>query len=367
MLISLISTGALASPKSERVDTISISSIYTTHILFPTDVVYADLSNKADIDAMLVENAKDVIALKAKHPFKTTCNVTTMESNGTLRTYILRYERTPKTLVIDEKHGIYDAEPENIAISSIYTSHMIYDSDLVYAHLSNTDDMTAMILPQSQNVFAIKAKVPFSGRTWSATVLESTGFIHTYIVSYEEHPMSLVMNYQTSARSTQPDSQVQVVSRLRKDDAPVLKEVINYPQHLYHIATRKNKITLVCENIFSYSDITYITLRIENRSGVSFEADRTSFVIGSKPRRKNTIVEETNLIPKSSIGTLTVAPGSQEKMTFTFDKITLAQDQVLRVCVYELNGRRDYFLKLSAKDVNEASRPDSVNNQHTQQ
>lgn len=371
-ILSMILSQAVlqAAPSAERVDTIGLSSIYTTHIIFPTDIVYADLSNKRDIDAMMVENAKDVIALKAKHPFSSTCNVTTMESNGTLRTYILKYDARPKTLVIDEKHSVYDAAPETISISSLYTSHMVYDSDLVYAHLSDNDAVTAMILKQSPNVLAIKARSAFGAKTSSVTVLESTGLIHTYIVSYEDHPSALVMNYQTAERTAEAGDvsdvvqgqggQLQVVSRLRKDDAPLLKEVIQYPQHLYHIATRKNRITIVCENVFSYSDITYITLRIENRSGVSFEADRTSFVIGSKPNRKNTIVEETNLIPKSSIGTLTVAPGSKEKMTYSFDKVTLAQDQVLRICVYELNGRRDFFLKLSAKDINEARRPDSI-------
>lgn len=351
----------------ERVDTIAISSIYTTHILFPTDIVYADLSNKRDIDAMMVENAKDVIAIKAKHPFLSTCNITTMESNGTLRTYILRYEAHPKTLVIDEKHGIYNTAPEYVAVSSLYTSHMVYNSDLVYAHLSNQDEVTAMILKQSPNVLAIKARGDFGLNTSTVTVLESTGFIHTYIVSYEQHPQSLVMNFQTEApggsslsAGEAPSGNLQVVSRLRKDDAPLLKEVIDYPQHLFHIATRKNKILVVCENIFSYSDITYMTLRIENHSGVSFEADRTSFVIGSKPRRKNIIVEETNLIPKSSLGTLTVAPGSKERIVYSFDKVTLAPDQVLKICVYELNGRRDFFLRLSPKDVNEAPRPDSV-------
>ena len=354
-----------------QVDTIQISSIYTTHILFPTDVVYADLSNKRDVDAMLIENAKDVIAVKAKHAFQQTCNLTAMESNGTLRTYILKYNPTPETLIIDEKHGRYDDIPETIYISSLYTSHMIYNSDLVYAHLSDNNDVTAMILKQSNNILAIKAKADFQRRTSSVTVLESSGFIHTYVIRYDEHPDALVMNFQTSdgAPSTvassssagdQPARQAQVVSRLRKDDAPLLKEVITYPQHLFHVATRKNKITVVCENIFSYSDITYITLRIENRSGVSFEADRTSFVIGSRPQRKNIIIEETNLIPKSSLGTLTVAPGASEKCVFSFDKITLAKDQVLRVCVYELNGRRDYFLSLSAKDVNEALLPDSI-------
>ena len=342
----------------ESVDTIWISNIYTTHFQFTTDVIYADLSNRVDIDAKIVDSAKDVIAIQAKWPFRTTGNLTVMESNGTLRTYILCYRQYPHSLLVDEKRRIYDEAPDTIEVSSIYDSHMVYSSEIKHAHVSDPGNITSMVIQQSPNILAIKARNNFGSATSSVTVLESEGRIHTYIVRFNDHPSSLIMNFQDGPRRTQ-SGQVQVVSRLRHNDAPVLAEVKDYPQGIFHVATRKDKITVVCENVFSYSDITYITLRIENRSGVSFEADRTSFVIGSKPRRKNIIVEETNLLPKASVGSLTVAPGSKEKITYSFDKITLSKDQLLRICVYELNGRRDFFLSLSPKDINEARRPES--------
>lgn len=343
----------------ESVDTIWISNIYTTHFQFTTDVIYADLSNRVDIDAKIVDSAKDVIAIQAKWPFKTTGNLTVMESNGTLRTYILCYKRSPQSLLVDEKHKIYNEAPDTIEVSSIYDSHMVYSTDIKHAHVSDPGNITSMVIQQSPNILAIKARNAFAPATSSVTVLEAEGRIHTYIVRFNDHPATLIMNFQHGPRKTQ-SGQVQVVSRLRHNDAPVLAEVKDYPQGLFHVATRKDKITVVCENVFSYSDITYITLRIENRSGVSFEADRTSFVIGSKPRRKNIIVEETNLLPKASVGSLTVAPGSKEKITYSFDKITLSKDQLLRICVYELNGRRDFFLSLSPKDINEARKPEII-------
>lgn len=342
-----------------KIDTIKISDIYTTHIQFPTDIIYADLSNRSDIDAKIIENAKDVIAIQAKWPFKTTCNLTAMESNGTLRTYIVKYRKSPLSLLVDEKHKEYFQKPDTIDISSIYDSHMVYSTDIKHAHVSDPGNVTSMVLPQSPNILAIKARTDFRASTSSVTVLESEGHIHTYIARYRQHPKDLIMNFQTGNEKKE-SGQVQVASRLRRNDAPMLSEVKDYPQGLYHIATKKDRITVVCENIFSYSDITYITLRIENHSGVSFEADRTSFVIGSRPKRKSMIVEETNLLPKASVGTLTVAPGAKEKITYSFDKITLSQEQILRVCVYELKGRRDFFLTLSPKDINEAQRPEKT-------
>lgn len=355
---ALLSAAALlcTNNAAAQVDTVAISDIFTTHLLFPTDIIYADLSNKRDIDGIVVEASKDVIALQAKRPFTATCNVTAMESSGTIRTYILRYDAHPRSLVVDEKHEIYNAPPDTVVLSKSYTSHMVYSSDLTYAHLSSGEIVDAMVLPQAKNILAITAKARFNQEAGNVTVLESDGFLHTYITNYEEHPRELIHNYQRGARGEE-SGQKQVVSLTRQTNAPQLSEVLSLPQGLFHIATRKNRISVICENVFSYSDITYVTLRLENHSGISFEADRTNFVIRSRPRHKTSIVEETNLIPKATLGSLSVASGQTGRMVFSFDKLSLAQDHIFRICVYESGGRRDFFLDLSPKDINEAPVP----------
>ncbi len=343
----------------ESPDTIGVSNIYSTIILFPTNVIYTDQSNKQDITGFVADASKNVIVLQARHPFNTTCNVTAMESSGVLHTYVVRYEMYPKTLVIDEKHKVYDAKPETINISDIYSTHLVFSNEIQFPHLSNDRYVEAMVVPAAKNVFAIRAVQPFGPDpfdTFSISILETDGRIHTYIVNYEKNPASLILNYQDGERAKE-SGQSQMVSLVRKTDAPALDEVLSFPQGLYHIATRKNKISLVCENVFTYSDITYITLRLENRSGVSFEAGKTAFVRASKPRRKNSIVEDAPVIAKESIGTLTASPGQSVRKTYTFDKITLGQDQIFRICVYEAEGRREFFLDLSPKDINEAKNP----------
>ena len=175
------------------VDTIYVSSMYTTHIHFPTDLVYADLSNKTDLDAMVVEKSKDVIAVKAKYPFGNTCNITAIESNGKLKSYIIKYREHADVLIIDEKYSWVTDRPDTVEISSLYTSHLVFSSALLYADLSDMEGVSAMILPQSQNVLALKARMDFGARTSSVSVLESDGFLHTYILRYVEHPAKKVI------------------------------------------------------------------------------------------------------------------------------------------------------------------------------
>ena len=175
------------------VDTIYVSSLYTTHIHFPTDLVYAELSNKTDIDAFVVDKSKDVLAVKAKRPFGNTCNITAIASNGKLKSYILKYREHPDVLVIDEKYSWFSDRPDTVEISSLYTSYLVFSSKLLYADLSDMEGVSAMIIPQSQSVLALKARMDFGEQTSSVSALESDGFLHTYILRYVEHPAQKVI------------------------------------------------------------------------------------------------------------------------------------------------------------------------------
>ena len=49
-----------------QTDTLWFSDAYTTHIIFSTDVTYADLSNNKIVAAKVVEQNRKILALKAR-------------------------------------------------------------------------------------------------------------------------------------------------------------------------------------------------------------------------------------------------------------------------------------------------------------
>ena len=61
-----------------------------------------------------------------------------------------------------------------------------------------------------------------------------------------------------------------------------------------------------------------------------------------------------NLFPKGSYGSLTAKPGSVSRIAYSFDKVTLTKDQVLKVYLYETDGQRNLVMTLSARDINKA-------------
>ena len=85
-------------------DTLKVSARFTTHVIFSTDITYADMSDSRSIAAKVVEQNKNMIALKARSVFGEPCSVSALESNGRMWTFIVEYEDSPKNLIVDTRN-----------------------------------------------------------------------------------------------------------------------------------------------------------------------------------------------------------------------------------------------------------------------
>lgn len=81
-------------------DTVEVSNMATTHIVFPSELKYVDISNKALV-ARIVDNGKNILAMKARAPFQFITTISVLESNGRLHTFYVRYNENPKELIYD--------------------------------------------------------------------------------------------------------------------------------------------------------------------------------------------------------------------------------------------------------------------------
>ena len=255
---------------------------------------------------------------------------------------------------------------DTLRVSDLFTTHIIFNTDLIYADLSNSQACAAKILEQSKNMMALKARSPFT-TPLSVSALESNGAMHTYIVVFDENPDSLVYDMRQDRRPT-PDSgdggaikeskkkkgETDVAGLYRRFDAPLLQDVVAAPQSLWHISTRQYSIEVTCTTIMSYSDITYMVFSIRNSSGVSYECPDATFVVESKKRSKRGVVYDRNIFPKSRYGTASCAPKQETRIGYSLDKVSLAKDQVLRVYFYEEGGQRELVLTIDARDINHA-------------
>ena len=269
------------------------------------------------------------------------------------------------------------AQMDTLYVSADYTTHIIFASDLTYADLSTVRLANAKIIEQNRNMLAVKARMPFE-ETTSISALESSGAMHTFIVKYQPSPEKLVIDlrepekatprYQspvgdmiTSANGRQSNNasyqpEGMSASTWKAGKAPLLRDVAKYDQKLFHISDKKYDILVLCEDISSHSDITYMTLSIRNRSGISYNIGDPSFVIESKKEGKRTVKYENSIFPRNRYGTLSSGPGEYKRMVFSFDKMTLSEKQVLKIYFYEHEGQRNLVLTLNSKDINKARR-----------
>lgn len=262
------------------------------------------------------------------------------------------------------------AQQDTLFISTDYTSHVIFPTDLTYADLSNSRYVIARIIEKNKNMMALKAREAFTG-SCSVSALESNGTMHTFIVVYEQFPREFVVDlrkrtalyddsrsgrgqssYQGPSQTFSPTGEN--VSTWKSGSAPLLQDVINYKQTIYHIGEREFDIQVLCEDIFAYSDITYIILSLRNNSGISYTISDASFVRENKNRRGRKVAQEGPVFPRSRYGSLSAGPGEYTRIVYSFDKMSLYKNQVIRVYFYEEGGQRNLVLNISAKDINKA-------------
>lgn len=239
------------------------------------------------------------------------------------------------------------SQGDSLKVSTAFTTHVIFPTELTYADLSNKEVVAAKIIEQNKNILAVKARCIFEEMT-SISALESNGNMHTFIVSYTQFPNALVIDLRKDAVS---DGNV---SLMRKSDAPTLEEVARGKQALYHIGARKYGIMVLCENIISYSDMTYIVLSLENKSSVSYNITDATFVVESKKRSKRSVVFEKTLFPRNRHGSLSTGAGQKQIMVYSLDKQTLSESQVIKVYLYEEGGQRNLEMTIDTKDINKA-------------
>lgn len=257
------------------------------------------------------------------------------------------------------------AQKDTLRLSSLFTTHLIFSTDVVYADNSNPKTVAARPIEKNMNVIALKAREPFDTPS-SVSVLESGGRMWTYIVVFDDHPDELIIDMRGPQGGV---SQAQggdkgkagvkgsgdLASNWKRGDAPVLSEVAAMPRELFHIGTKGYDIKAACVNIYSYSDITYVVLSLENGSGISYNIVDATFVIESRKSTKRTVKYDDPVFPRSKWGSLAAAPGGSATMVYSFDKLTLSKDQVLRVYLYEDVGQRNLVMTIDATDLNKAA------------
>lgn len=271
--------------------------------------------------------------------------------------------------------GSASAQTDTLRLSHYYTTHIRFSSNLSYVDLSNPSVMSVVIPDQNRNVLAIRALKQFSDPA-SVTAIEESGKITTFHVRWCEGPGELIINVQENvpaqketgsgedrnarrpALSVSSRHDVATTSRAK---APTVSSILQMRRRIFHISDSQFGVKVSVENILVYSDVIYFVLRLDNTSGISYQADQPTFMMesarrtGGRSGRKRSVVNDGTIVTaKSMTGGLSAASGQSARMALCFDKLTLARGQVLGIYVYENGGQRNLKVRIAADEVNRA-------------
>ena len=240
--------------------------------------------------------------------------------------------------------------PDTLFISTSQVVHLRFASELKYVNLGSKD-IVARIVDGSKDFVAIKARAEFDGVT-SLSCLESTGSMHTFLVAYREHPSRLDID--TRRVNAGPFVMPASTGHLLDSALFTISDIAAMKKELYHIGTRGYDIDIQCENLLVKDDVLFLLISVRNDSAVSYELSTPRFAVESRRRTRRGLQFEKAVFPKQSYGLGVIAPTSEGRLVFTFDKMTLLRGQVFRVYFYEDGGARNLVLTFNVNDINKA-------------
>lgn len=339
----------------QNMRTIEISTTFTTHVLFTSDLTYVDISSPDNIAAKVVDASKNMLAIKARQEFAFTTTISALEANGTMHTFYVRYNSTPANLVIDtrvdEQKGLATVNTQVRPEQPAPAQQPSYQNQNVRPSSGRTSGQSSSYGSSSSYGAEDYTTPPPAQKKMSRKEAKAQAKAN------KRNNVSRQSSRSLPTQTTGVNVTSSQTSNFGRGNAPTLEEVMRKDRSLYHIADKSYGLEVDCINIYAYSDFTYIVISLKNRSDIGYEAGDAQFTVESKKISSRTLTTDKSIWPKSSYGTLSCAPNSVTKIGYTIPKLTLQKNEILKIYIYEKGGNRNLFLVLDDKDVNYAVSP----------
>lgn len=99
----------------------------------------------------------------------------------------------------------------------------------------------------------------------------------------------------------------------------------------------------------------YLDLSFRNYSDISFDIDFIHFKIADKKISRRTAMQENQIIPIRTYHELnSIAAKERKRNIYVLPKVTLSNNKILIVDIYERNGGRHQSFRISHKDLSKA-------------
>lgn len=203
----------------------------------------------------------------------------------------------------------------------------------------------------AENVVRIKSAVAgFPGET-NFSVITADGCFYTFNVTYADEPgqLSVEMDDWLRKNPTAEYANDRLFVRLSElgGETPVLVNRIMYSIYkknasdIKSVGSKQFGIQTLLKGVYIHKDLMYFHIAVRNMSNVSYDIDFIRFKVVDKKVAKRTAVQETYVNPVRVFSQQNTVDGKATvRNVFVFPKMTLPDDKVLTVEIFEKGGGR---------------------------
>lgn len=251
--------------------------------------------------------------------------------------------------------------PHKIEVTFQKTVHILFPSEVKYVDLGSFD-IIADKATGAENVVRIKAAVKgFEGET-NFSVITADGCFYSFNVVYKDEPAWLSIEMEDWLRDN-PEGGIagdRMFVKLKElgGETPLVVNRIMYTLYkknkrdIRHIGCKKYGIQTLLKGIYINNDLLYLHTSLRNSSDISFDIDYIRFKVVDKKVAKRTAMQENFIEPVRTYNRLVTVDGKATvRGIFVLPKLTLPDDKLLVVEVYEKGGARHQSFRIENTDL----------------
>lgn len=259
------------------------------------------------------------------------------------------------------------SRPDTLYVSAEHVVHLVCPAEITDVEVSNPDVVYTRILDNNANMVGLLAFEPFSTPT-SLMVVDGTGKVYVYFLSYRELPDELVRFAGTSASA--PEGGAAAAARPADGSAPQ-GSALSVPDlvgdagafkgaRITHVGHHEFGVEVVCDRLYVQGDHLVFRFRVINRSGISYEIDNVTFLVERGEgggRRKHAVMERSEVPVREDVCKRT-EPDSESYSAFVFNKFSLRKAERFYAFFNEVDGTgtRSFELEFTPDDINRVIR-----------
>ncbi|MFD2164521.1 DUF4138 domain-containing protein [Paradesertivirga mongoliensis] len=232
---------------------------------------------------------------------------------------------------------------------TIYVSHNKITAVQFPAAINGpvTSNGNLIAITKQDNILALKAAgVGFQETNFSIKTSDGQSYKFPVAFSYGRAGRFKTISLNTIAAPSR-----------RKPSAYDLAESLVGTNKISSVASDKHhSVKSQIGDITISGDNLFYKLKIRNRSNINFDVDFIRFYVRDLKTAKRTVTQEQEIYPLYTHGTdnHTIEGKSSALYVFALSKFPLAKDKALFVEVYERDGARHQYLKITQRDIERA-------------